>query len=211
MDGLFSWTRFWRGIFEGKAGGDPAIGSLAIPGDVRIAEGQGSLGRVPRHPAIGQTIDHENSGAIAMRGLLQPLGEIPGDAGREFAIPGVGKPDAAWNIGPWFVAPKGPLGQIRRSWCSWQDVDKGSRMVAPDRFRLVGPYDLDATQGSGRRRPIIFQAVAIRLRHLGRCSYGGGSDDDDERVADGCYPDHGRFESVSAVIGMLVSSRIGML
>ena len=83
-------------------------------------------------------------------------------------------------------------------------------MAAPDGFCLVRPYNLDATQCSGRRRPIIFEAIAIRLRHLGRSSLGGGSDDHDERVADG-GSDHGRFESVSAVIGMLVSSRIGML
>ena len=105
IDGLFVRTRFWRGVFERKASGDPAIGSLAIPADVRITEGEGALGRVPRHPAIRETIQHENPGVIAVRRLVETAREIAGHAGREFAIAGVGQPDAARNIGAGLVPP----------------------------------------------------------------------------------------------------------
>src|SRR5665213_1560586 len=147
---------------------------------------------------------------IALRSLLQPLGEITGHTGCEFAISGVRQPDATWNIGPRFVAPKGSFRQILRSWNSRQHIDERSRMAAPDRFCLVRPYNLDTAQCSRRRRPIVFEAIAIRFRHLGCSRPGRGREDHDKRTTDGCR-DHGRFESVSAVIGMSVSSRIGML
>ena len=81
-------------------------------------------------------------------------------------------------------------------------------MTAPDRFRFIRPYDPGTLQRSGRRRTIIAEALGIRLGH--QSLSGLGRDHHHEREAvDGLY--HGRLESVSAVIGMLASSSIGML
>ena len=83
-------------------------------------------------------------------------------------------------------------------------------MTAPDRFRFIRPYDPGTLQRSGRRRTIIAETIGIWLGHQSLSGLGRGSDHHHEREADnGLY--HGRLESVSAVIGMLASSSIGML
>src|ERR1700710_289646 len=47
-------TRLRRSIFQRQTGGEPTVRSLAIPRDIRIAEGVRTLGGVPGHPAIRQ-------------------------------------------------------------------------------------------------------------------------------------------------------------
>ena len=110
---------------SGRPAGKPTVGPFRIPRDVRIAERERALGGVPRHPAIRQAIYNQSSGAIAICRLFQALREIASHSRREFAISGVGQPDAPWNIGTRLVAPKRSFGQIPRPWRPRQHIDKG--------------------------------------------------------------------------------------
>src|SRR5690348_7050907 len=66
----------WLRFHHRQIGALPAIGSVGIPGDVGIAVAQNTLGRVPRHPAIGLAIHHDQPCAIAPGCMLQSLPQI---------------------------------------------------------------------------------------------------------------------------------------
>ena len=96
-----------------QTGAAPAVGSVAIPGDIRIAKRQRALGGVPRHPAIRQAIEDNQPARDRRRSPLNSPRRNSRPVGRQFAIAGIGQPDAAGNIEARFVAPEGAGWKIR--------------------------------------------------------------------------------------------------
>src|SRR5262249_51787402 len=48
--------RLWDRLAQGQAGFRPTVGAVRVPDDVGVSHSNDSFGRVPRHPAIAQTI-----------------------------------------------------------------------------------------------------------------------------------------------------------
>src|ERR1700722_20450754 len=92
-------------LLDRQAGRGPTVRALRIPGDIPVAEREGPLGRVPRHPAILEAVEHERPWAAA-QSFIEPTAKIVEHHGSELAVAGVGQPQAAWNVGPRLVPPK---------------------------------------------------------------------------------------------------------
>src|SRR5215831_20426230 len=57
--------RFGHRLLQRQVGFRPAISAVRVPDHVGISHGKDSLCRIPRHPAIAETIDNECLGAVA--------------------------------------------------------------------------------------------------------------------------------------------------
>ena len=127
--------------------------------------------------------------------------------GRERSVAGIRQPDAAWNIEPWFLAPDGAGGKIRRLRGMRQHVDEDPRSRAPDRFGFRGRKNLCTGECRRNRRTIIFGPVGVGLRRIElrmrRSRQRDGGEDQARK-----HPPHGDFV-VSARIGLSLSSSKG--
>src|SRR5947209_1686126 len=77
---------------ERKPGGAPAVRALRIPGDIHVSVSERTLRRVPRHPAIGKTIDDEHLRAVAAARALEAAAKVVVHHAGERAVAGVGQP-----------------------------------------------------------------------------------------------------------------------
>src|SRR6266550_5616457 len=55
---------FWYRLLQRQVGFRPAISTVGIPDDVGVSHDEDSFCRIPRHPAIAQTVDYECLGLI---------------------------------------------------------------------------------------------------------------------------------------------------
>src|SRR6266511_2651651 len=103
-----------------------------------MAERQGALGGVPRHPAITQAIDDQKLRAVAAGPPLEASAQVGlGDRGKR-AIAGVRQPDAARDARARGVAPNGPERKAARPLSTRQKMDELSGSRSSDRVPLRG-------------------------------------------------------------------------
>lgn len=148
--------------------GAPAVRSLRIPDDIAVAHAAGAPGGVPGHPTIGQAIEDQHAGPVARRGLRQAFVEIGLRLRRERAIADVRQPKASRNVVAPLLAPDRGGREIWGLRRMRQNVDEEGLLVAPQNecaFRVDDPC---ARERGGRRRPVIVNAIILRLGRLFR-------------------------------------------
>src|ERR1700716_2096840 len=119
-------------VRQRQGGALPTVGAVGIPRHIGVTVRENALCRVPRHPAVGLAIDHEQPRAVATGSAIKPALQIVFGRCRELSIAGVRQPDTTGNIAPWFFAPDRAFGKILRLWRTRQHVDENTRSRAPD-------------------------------------------------------------------------------
>ena len=205
---FFTRPRLRLRFSDRQVGALPSFGPLGVPGYIGIAVGQDAFRRVPGHPAIFLTVDHEQRGLVAAGSSFKSPPQVGLGCLCQFAVAGIRQPDAAGNVEPRLVAPHRARGKILRLWRTRQHVDESTRACAPDRFGLRGRQHAHAGERCRNRRAVIVGAISVRLRHvLLRVRFGCERKDRNHHTRK--PPDHGDFVAVSAPIGRSFSSSKG--